>query len=251
MSHSPPQLANKVALVTGAAKRLGAASVKALHSAGANVIVHYHQSREEAETLVGKLNQTRAGSACCIGSELGTQAQAQSLVTQSIAQWNRLDILVNNASSFFPTPVGSISDADVSNLMASNVSAPLFLIQAAHTALKQHQGSVVNMVDIHAFNPYENHVVYCAAKSALAMMTRSMANELAPDIRVNGIAPGAILWPEDGSMTNAEQQKRLAQIPLGRQGSPDDIANLVVYLCSDVAGFITGEIIRVDGGRSA
>lgn len=250
MSANTVLLANKVALVTGSAKRLGAASVRALHSAGANVVVHYHQSQDAAEQLVGELNALRAGSAITVGTQLGTRDQAEWLVEQSINQWNRLDVVVNNASSFYATPIGNIADDDVADLIASNVTAPLFVTQAAQAELAKRQGSVINMVDIHAFRPYKDHMVYSAAKAALAMLTHSMAVELAPHVRVNGIAPGAILWPEDGSLDTEQQRLKIAEIPLERQGTPDDIAKLVVYLSSDAAEFITGEIIKVDGGRS-
>ena len=247
---SGSMLRNKVALVTGSAKRLGAASVKALHSAGANVVVHYHQSQSTAEQLVDELNGLRADSAISVGTQLGTRVQAEWLVEQSIKRWERLDIVVNNASSYFSTPIGDIVDEDVADLIASNLTAPLFITQAAQAELAKCKGSVINMVDIHAFRPYKNHMVYSAAKAALAMLTQSMAAELAPHIRVNGIAPGAILWPEDGSLDAEQQRLKIAEIPLGRQGTPADIAKLVVYLCSDAAEFITGEIIKVDGGRS-
>lgn len=243
-------LANKVALVTGSAKRLGAASVKALHQAGANVVVHCHQSLEEAQKLSAELNALRTDSAVVVNTPLGTKAQAQLCVEQSLKAWNRLDIVVNNASSFFPTPVGNINEKEVSDLMASNVTAPLFITQAAQAELTKNRGCVVNMVDIHGFAPYKNHAVYCAAKAALIMLTRSLAVELAPHIRVNGIAPGAILWPEDGSLTSDQQSEKMARIPLGRKGTPGDIAQLVVYLASDAASFITGDIIKVDGGSS-
>jgi len=243
-------LANRVALITGAAKRLGAASTKALHCAGANVVVHCHQSINEAEKLVSELNSLRAHSAVVISTQLGTQAQAQWCVEQALGAWGRLDIVVNNASSFFPTPFGSIEDTHVANLMASNVSAPLFITQSAQAALAEHDGCVVNMADIHGFAPYQNHAVYSAAKAALIMLTRSLALELAPSVRVNGIAPGAILWPEDGTMDSDQQNNKVAQIPMGRTGTPEDIAALVVYLASDNAKFITGEIIKVDGGSS-
>jgi len=243
-------LTNKVALVTGAAKRLGAASIAALHGAGANVVVHCYQSLAEAEALVSRLNALRADSAIFVTTRLGTKAQAELCVEQAIEAWGRLDVVVNNASSFFPTPLGTIEDTEVADLMASNVAAPLFITQAAQAELKQCQGSVVNMVDIHGFKPHKDHAVYSAAKAALIMLTRSQALELAPHIRVNGIAPGAILWPEDGSLDAAQQIKKIAQIPLSRTGTPEDIAQLVVYLSSDAARYITGEIIRVDGGSS-
>jgi len=243
-------MTNKVALVTGAAKRLGAATATALHADGVNVVVHYHRSKTEATNLVSKLNSIRNNSAVCLGSELGTRDQAQWCVEKSIAAWNRLDIVVNNASTFYPTPIGDITESVVVDLMASNFLAPLFITQAAQSALSSTQGAVVNMVDIHGLRPHQNHAVYCAAKAALVMLTRSMAQELAPLIRVNAIAPGAIVWPEDGSIDAAHQRQKITEIPLGRIGTPDDIAQLVVYLCSDKANFITGDIIKVDGGRN-
>ena len=254
-------LSGKVALVTGAAKRLGAATATALHDAGANVVVHYNQSGIEAQALVAQLNEVRKNSASLIGTPLGTRDQALRCVEHSLGKWDRLDIVINNASSFYPTPLGSIDDAKVSDLFASNLNAPLFITQAARDELSRRQGVVINMVDIHGFSPHQDHSVYCAAKAALIMLTRSLARELAPDIRVNGIAPGAILWPEntpEESTTDAPenspastQENVLKKIPLGRCGAPDDIANLIVYLCSDAANYITGEIIKVDGGRSA
>jgi len=245
-----PALTNKVALVTGAAKRLGAHSIKALHSEGANVAVHCHQSHTEAETLASELNALRANSAIVVKTQLGTQAQAQLCVDQAIGAWGSLDIVVNNASSFFPTPIGNVNDTHMADLIGSNVSAPLLITQAAQAELTKRCGSGINMADIHGFEPYKNHAVYSAAKAALIMLTRSLALELAPYVRVNGIAPGAILWPEDGSLNNDQRLKKLAQIPLGRKGTPEDIAQLVVYLASDAANFITGEIIKVDGGSS-
>jgi len=239
-----------VALVTGSAKRLGAASVAALHHAGANVVVHCHQSVASAEALVSRLNALRANSAIVATTPLGTQAQAQWCVEQALNAWGRLDVVVNNASSFYPTPLGHIDDTHVADLMASNFNAPLFITQAAQSSLTETRGSVINMVDIHGLEPHKHHAVYSSAKAALIMLTRSQALELAPHIRVNGIAPGAILWPEDGSLSTEQQNEKITQIPLGRRGSPEDIAQLVVYLSSDAASFITGEIIKVDGGSS-
>lgn len=250
MSGNTDPLTNKVALVTGAAKRIGAASAKALHASGANVVIHYHQSQEAANRLSAELNQIRSNSAIAIAAKLGTRERAEWCVEKAIKQWNRLDVVVNNASSFFATPIGNIADADVSDLVSSNVSAPLFITQAAHAELEKRQGSVINMVDVHGLRPYENHSVYCAAKAALVMLTHSLARELAPNIRVNGIAPGAILWPENGSVDQEEQALKIATIPLGRQGTADDIARLVVYLASDASSYVTGEIIKVDGGKS-
>jgi len=243
-------LENKVALVTGAARRLGAASASSLHAAGANVVVHYHQSREHADALVKDLNAKRQNSAMALGTQLGSKAQAEACIDEATAQWQRLDILVNNASSFYETPIGEITDEICADLFGSNVTAPLFLTQAARSALTSQQGVVVNMVDIHGLRPYDNHSVYCAAKAALIMLTRSMAKELAPSIRVNGIAPGAILWPDNESLDDKKQDAIIKEIPLSRCGTPEDIARMVVFLCSPSANYVTGEIIKVDGGRS-
>jgi len=241
----------KVALVTGAAKRLGAASVLALHTAGNNVIVHCHRSIAEAEHLVERLNSVRPDSARFVCTELGNQAQAQWLVERSLSEWGRLDTVVNNASSFSATPIDSVTENAVKDLMSSNLFAPLFISQSAAPSLAISGGSIVNMVDIHGLHPLHEHSVYCAAKAALIMLTRSLAKELAPEIRVNAIAPGAILWPEDGSLSSEDIDKKLSEIPLKRCGSPEDIANLVVYLSCEKASFITGEIIKVDGGRAS
>jgi len=250
MSADSESLNEKVVLITGSAKRLGAVCARRLHSAGANVLIHYHTSNQSAQTLVDSLNTVRANSAALVGTELGSQAQAEYCIKQALSHWHVLDHVVNNASSFYPTPMGDISDQAVANLLSSNFTAPLFIAQAARTALSSRSGSIVNMIDVHAFKAYPNHSVYCAAKAALAMLTQSLAMELAPQIRVNGIAPGAILWPEDGSMSEAQQQEKLKEIPLGRTGTPEDIADLLLYLCSDSANYLTGEIIKVDGGRS-
>lgn len=248
-------LSGKVALVTGSAKRLGAASVRALHGSGANVVVHYHESENAARMLVENLNDIRKDSAALTGTQLGSQAQAKFCVENAYEKWQRLDLVVNNASSFYATPLGSINDETVSDLFASNLNAPLFITQAAQAELSQRKGAVINMADIYGFQPHDQHSVYCAAKAALIMLTRSLARELAPDVRVNAIAPGAILWPDNAPSTehvdSTAQQQILEKIPLGRCGTPEDIANLVVYLCSDAARYITGEIIKVDGGRSA
>lgn len=238
----------KVALVTGAAKRVGAASVRALHTAGANVVVHHHRSTEAASGLVALLNQQRAHSATMVCTELGTKAQAEYCVGEALKQWDRLDIVVNNASSFFATPIGDIQDSQLHNLLASNLAAPLFVTQAALDSLSKHKGVVINMADIHGLRPYENHSAYSAAKAGLIMLTKSLALELAPNIRVNAIAPGAILWPENGELAAEELTSKIAEIPLKRSGKPEDIANLVVYLSSEPAQYITGEVIRVDGG---
>jgi pteridine reductase len=245
----PEQTLNeKVILVTGAARRIGAAIVTRLHENGARVAVHYRASRDEAENLASQLNGIRAGSAVAIQSNL-LDVDSLPLLISTVLDWGgRLDGLVNNASSFYPTPVGSIDEEQWDELVGSNLKAPLFLSQAAASHLCDSSGAIVNIVDIHAQRPLRDHSVYGAAKAGLAMLTRSLAKDLAPDVRVNGVAPGAILWPENG-MTESIQQSILDQIPLQRAGTPEDIAGCVLYLLRD-ATYVTGQIIPVDGGRS-
>ncbi|MGH8495119.1 MAG: pteridine reductase [Gammaproteobacteria bacterium] len=241
-------LDGRTALVTGGGRRIGAGIVRALHAAGADVVVHYHASGQDANDLCGELNATRADSAHAVGQDLLDAARLPKLVAAVLERTGRLDILVNNASSFYPTPVGSIDETQWHDLVGTNLKAPLFLSQAAAPALKATRGVIVNLVDIHARRPLRAHPVYCAAKAGLAALTRSLARELGPDVRVNGIAPGSILWPEAGL-----DEKVAAQIvretALKRQGSVEDIGDCVVYLARD-AGYVTGEIIAIDGGRS-
>ncbi len=241
-------LDNKVALVTGAARRIGAAIARKLHGDGARVAIHYRGSAADAEALTKELNGLRTDSAAAFQLNLQSIDDLPGLVA-NVADWGGgLDILVNNASSFYPTPPGEITVDQWDDLIGSNLKAPLFLAQAAISELKKSRGVIINIVDIHAQRPLRNHAVYGAAKAGLAMLTRSLAKDLAPDIRVNGVSPGAILWPED-NMSEATKKSILAQIPLGRSGSPDDIANCVLYLARD-ASYVTGQIIAVDGGRS-
>jgi pteridine reductase len=241
-------LVGKYALVTGAARRIGATIATRLHEDGANVAIHYRGSADAACELRDQLNAKRADSAEVFQADLNDQKQLNSLI-QSILKWSgRLDVLVNNASTFYPTPIGSITNDQWDDLIGSNLKAPLFLSQAATPALKSANGCIVNIVDIHAQRPLRDHPVYGAAKAGLAMLTRSLAKDLAPGIRVNGVAPGAILWPED-EMTEETKTNILDQIPLARQGQPDDIAGTVLFLARD-AHYITGQIIAVDGGRS-
>jgi pteridine reductase len=245
---SEQDLGDKVVLVTGAARRIGAAIVTRLHKNGARVAIHYRSSANEANSLATRLNEARADSAATFAADLLEMKQLPRLIADVIGWAGRLDCLVNNASSFYPTPVGSITEAQWEDLLGSNLKAPLFLAQAAVPHLRQHGGTIVNLVDIHAQRPLRNHAVYGPAKAGLAMLTRSLAKDLAPDIRVNGVSPGAILWPEDG-MSDAAQQTILRQVPLQRPGDPDDIAGCVLYLMRD-ATYVTGQIIVVDGGRS-
>ena len=238
---------SKVALITGAAKRIGAAIAARLHQSGVDVAVHYRGSADQATALVQKLNSQRPDSAAAVHADLSDISCLPALVDE-VVQWKGgLDILVNNASNFYATPPGKITAADWDDLMGINLKAPLFLSQAALPELRKAEGVIVNIVDIHAQRPLKNHTVYGPAKAALAMLTRSLAKDLAPDVRVNGVSPGAILWPEDG-MSDTTKESILKQIPLERGGNPDDIAGCVLYLVRD-ATYVTGQIIAVDGGR--
>ena len=245
---SQQSLDNKVFLVTGAARRIGAAIVTRLHDNGARVAIHYRRSSYDAEQLAAGFNKARQDSALTIAADLLDTASLPSLIENVVDWGGTLDGLVNNASSFYPTPIGSVSEDHWNDLVGSNLKAPLFLSQAAVEHLRESHGAIVNIVDIHSQRPLRNHSVYGSSKAGLAMLTRSLAKDLAPHIRVNGVSPGAILWPEDG-MTDAVQQTILRQVPLARAGDPDDIAECVLYLLRD-ATYVTGQIIAVDGGRS-
>ncbi len=247
MSHSQ-KLAGKVALITGAALRVGAAIASELHANGANVAIHYRGSVDAAEQLADDLNTIRPASAATFQADLNVTTELPDLVA-AVCDWaGRLDILINNASSFYPTPPGEITEANWDDLIGSNLKAPLFLSQAAMPQLRKQRGVIINIVDIHAQRPLKNHSVYGSAKAGLAMLTRSLAKDLAPDIRVNGVAPGAILWPENG-LNDAVKDTILQQVPMQRAGDPKDIAGCVLYLVQD-ASYVTGQIIAVDGGRS-
>jgi pteridine reductase len=241
-------LVGKTALVTGASQRIGAEIVRQLHAAGANVGIHYRNSAAEAQVFCDDLNGLRSDSAAIFDADLA-QTSALSGLTESFVAWaGGLDVLVNNASTFYPTPMGTITELQWDELFASNLRAPLFLSQCAMPYLRESQGVIINLVDIHARRPLRDHAVYGSAKAGLEMLTRSLAKDLAPEIRVNGIAPGAILWPEHG-MTESVKNTILQQIPLGRPGEPRDIAECVLYLVSG-ARYITGQVIAIDGGRS-
>jgi pteridine reductase len=237
----------KSALVTGAANRLGAQIARTLHQNGANLIIHYRGSAEAAAGLARELNEQRAGSAVAIAADLARQEGVDELAAAACAAFGGLHILVNNASSYFPTRFGEIDQRAWDDLVTSNYKAPLFLAQACYPALKSARGCIVNMLDIYAARPLAEHSVYCSAKAANRMLVRSLALELAPEVRVNGIAPGAILWPAQGEPGEDEQRRVLEQIPLGRLGGAQVIADSVVFLASN--DYITGEVIRVDGGR--
>jgi len=245
----PKQTLNdKVILVTGAARRIGAAIVTCLHENGARVAIHYRGSADDARNLAAQLNGLRADSAAVFQADLLETATLPSLVSDVVEWGGRLDGLVNNASSFYPTPIGDITEQQWDDLVGSNLKAPLFLSQAAASYLRKANGAIVNIVDIHAVRPLRHHAVYGSAKAGLAMLTRALAKDLAPHVRVNGVSPGAILWPEAG-MTETLQQDILRQIPLERPGNPADIAGCVLYLLRD-ADYVSGQIIAVDGGRS-
>ncbi|MEC9062079.1 MAG: pteridine reductase [Pseudomonadota bacterium] len=236
-----------VAFITGAAKRIGAAMACQPHSEGYRVIIHYGHSKDDALALAEKLNNQRADSAICLQANLCNSDEVSTLGQRALGIWGQIDVLVNNASSFYPTPVGDISEEDWVSLIGSNVKGPLFLSQALAPALALSNGCIINMVDMHVDRPLPKHSVYLIAKSGLASLTKSLAIDLAPHVRVNGIAPGAILWPER-EMGDDEKEKLLSSIPLGELGTPADIAKTLSFLVS--APYITGQIIYVDGGRS-
>jgi pteridine reductase len=239
-----------VVLVTGGAKRVGAAIVRALHGAGARVAVHCRTSRVEAGNLVAALNAARAASAAVVQGDLADTGSLAALVEETAARFGRLDGLVNNASGFRPTPFATLTPADWEDLSSTNLRAPMFLAHAAAPHLARARGAIVNIVDIHAERPLRDFAAYTVAKAGLAGLTRSLALELAPDVRVNGVSPGAILWPEPDDAYPPEERARItAQTPLRRTGEPADIAGAVKYLLLD-APFVTGQILAVDGGRS-
>jgi pteridine reductase len=237
-----------VVLVTGAARRIGATIARTLHAAGYDVALHCRDSWDELEGVVGELEAARRNSTVALQADLADADCLAELVDAALSRFGRLDGLVNNASAFHPTPVGAITPAHWDDLFAANARAPLFLAQAAAPHLAVHGGAIVNLVDIYAERPLRGHAVYCMAKAALAMATRALALELAPHVRVNGVAPGAVLWPEGGK-DEAERQQMIERTPLARTGTPDDVANAVLWLLRD-APYTTGEILRVDGGRS-
>ena len=248
MSAEHDTLNGKWALITGAGKRIGACIARTLHGAGAGIAIHYRGSEGPAEKLAGELNAIRPDSTLTIRADLCDTASIGALVSGIIDQTGRLDILVNNASSFYPTPLGSITEQQWEDLVGTNLKAPLFLSQASEPYLRDSGGVIINIIDIHATRPLRHHAVYGLAKAGLAMLTRSLARDLAPAIRVNGVSPGAILWPED-NMPDSIKDNIIGQVPMKRAGDPGDIANCVLYLVRD-AGYVTGQIIAVDGGRS-
>ena len=241
-------LQGRSVIVTGGARRVGAAISRRLHAAGASVLVHYRDSEADAVALVAELNAQRPKSATTVKAELLAPIAPRALVSAALQAFGRLDLLVNNASSFFAVPLGQIESSHWEELIGSNLRAPLFICQECAPQLARHEGAIVNIVDIHAERPLKGYPLYSIAKAGLAAMTRSLALELAPAVRVNGVAPGAIAWPEDGQFEDAERSRIVASTPLGRIGFPDDVAQAVQFLAG--ASFITGQIVAVDGGRS-
>ncbi len=237
-----------VVLITGAARRVGSVIARRLHASGYDVALHCRHSRTELDVLIAELETQRHDSTLALQADLADVQNLPALIDAVIARFGRLDGLINNASSFYPTAIGATTPAQWDELFASNARAPFFLAQAAAPHLKSVQGNIVNLVDIYAERPLPGHTVYCMAKAALAMLTYSLAKELGPEVRVNGVAPGAVMWPEQGK-EYADREELVKRTALKRAGSPDDVAGAVLYLLRD-AGFVTGQILRVDGGRT-
>ena len=238
---------SRVVLVTGGARRIGAEIVRFLHEAGWRVVIHCNHSLNEAEALATRLNQSRADSVQILRVDLTGGKAMQCLIDGTLGFWGRLDALVNNASAFYPTPLGEVTEGQWDELMGANLKAPFFLAQAAARPLAERAGAIVNIVDVYAERPLRNYPVYSVAKAGLAALTRSLAVEMAPRVRVNGVSPGAILWPENGN--EGDKAEVLARVPLARSGEARDIAQAVGFLLEG-APYVTGQIIAVDGGRS-
>ena len=245
-----------VALITGAARRIGACIARRLHKNQYRIVIHYQHSAEEAELLSQDLNAERSNSACTMSGDLSDIPTLQALAKNSINHWGRLDALINNASSFYPTPLPEADEKQWQELFSSNLQGPFFLCQAVSQELIKRQGTIINIADIHARQPLSEHSIYCMAKAGNLMLTKTLAKELAPNVSVNGIAPGVILWPEHDHSSDQEllqqselhQQNILKKIPLNRMGSPDDIAQLAHFLITS-PGYINGQTITVDGGK--
>ena len=243
---------NPVTLVTGAARRVGAEISRTLHATGSKVILHFHTSQDAAESLSRELNALRPGSARCVQADLCDAAQLAGMITSVVQRDGRLDALVNHASSFYATPIGSIDETSWQDLIGSNLKGPLFLAQAAAPYLRHARGAIVNITDIHAEFPLKNYLLYSVAKAGLLGLTRALALELAPEVRVNAVAPGPIAWPEGSAAADFDLTARNAIISrtlLQREGSPTDIARTVRFLLLD-APYMTGQVINVDGGRT-
>lgn len=243
-------LQNKIVLITGGAKRVGASICRLLHANGANLMIHYRSSVNEARALQAELNLQRPNSVAIIQGDLLNLAALPSLVQETIKHFGHLDVLINNASSYYPTEIGEIKDEQWLDLMGSNLKAPLFLSQAAAVELRKQQGCIINITDMHVERPKKGYIVYSVAKAGLVTLTKSLAHELSPEVRVNAVAPGPVMWPEDNpQFDELYRQRVISQTLLKRIGEPNDIAKAVKFLIQD-APFITGQIIAVDGGRS-
>lgn len=241
----------KIALITGAAKRVGATIARSLHVQGIDIAIHYNSSAKEANNLCEDLNRLRPNSAITLQANLHDTTSLPDLVATTIKTFGQLDVLVNNASSFYPTPIGQITEEHWLDLMSTNLKAPLFLAQAAAPHLTKQRGSIINIVDIHARQPLKSYPLYCVAKAGLLMLTKVLAKELSPEVRVNAIAPGPILWSDEekNELDSATQEKIIARTLLKRSGSPQDVANAVTFFIKD-ADYITGQVLAIDGGRS-
>jgi pteridine reductase len=248
MASNDLPLADRMGLITGAAQLIGAEIARILHAQGMDLALHYRSSEAEAQGLRERLERDRPGSILLVQADLADTAVLPHLVERVMAFRGRLDLLVNNASSFYPTPIGTATEDQWDDLIGSNLKGPFFLAQAAAPSLRASGGAIVNLVDIHAERPLKDHAIYCMAKAGNAMMVRALARDLGPAVRVNGVAPGAILWPEQG-MSAQTQRQILARTALGRPGTPADVARAVLFLVRD-ADYITGQIINVDGGRT-
>ncbi|MEJ2105896.1 MAG: pteridine reductase [Acidiferrobacteraceae bacterium] len=245
MADSP--LANKVALITGGAHRIGASIARRLHAEGMNIAIHYRNSQEGARALQEELQSERPESVVLLGGDLLNNGVLSNLASETGQAFGRLDVLVNNASTFYPTPVGKAGEREWDDLIGTNLKAPFFLSQAAAPLLKQHSGCIINIADIYGDRPLKNHTIYSVAKAGLIMLTKSLARELGPEVRVNAIAPGVILWPEK-DLDDMAKRRIISSTPLKRSGAPEDIARTVQFLVRD-AEFITGQVVAVDGGR--
>ena len=241
-------LQDKVALITGGSRRIGASTVRRLHQCGMKLVIHYRRSADQAEALRAELCDQRPDSVLLVRGDLTEIAKVKNLVRQCVAELGRLDALINNASAFFPTPVRSANEDQWQTIMDTNFKAPFFLSQAAAPYLKKTRGAIINITDIYADRPLAEHAIYCASKAGLWSLTKSLAAELGPEIRVNAVAPGAILWPENDT-DELSHQRLVSRTPLKSAGDADDIATAVKFLLAD-AGFITGQVISVDGGRT-
>jgi pteridine reductase len=241
-------LAGLAVLITGGARRVGAAIARRLHAHGASVLIHHRSSRADAAALVAEFNAERPGSAAAHAADLLDVAALPALVNATLGAFGRLDVLVNNASTFYPTPLGEITLAQWDDLMGTNLRGPLFLAQAAAPELRLRRGLVLNLIDIHGLRPLKRHTVYCVAKAGLVMLTQSLARELGPAVRVNAIAPGPVMWPE-GAVAAELKARIIERTALKRIGSPDDVAKAALYFVKD-APYVTGQVLPVDGGRT-